>query len=445
MIENSHDSIVFADAEGVIRYQSPASIEIAGYASGERVGHSALDHVHPADLDAVHHAWTEMLRHPDAVHDVEYRLRRKDGTWCWLQMSIRNLLGNPSIQSVVLTSRDVTKRKEAETERDRSQQLLAKAFLCNPASLSLCDLTDHLRILSVNEAFEQRYGYTREEAVGHTVKELGLWADTKECARVFQRIQVEGQVRAHEFRYCTRNGEFGTALLSGDVIYLDGKACALTASINITDRKRAEEELRQSEARFRSYFELPLVGFGITSPEKRWIVVNDRLCEILGYSREELSHMDWAEITHPDDLPECVRVHSRLLAGEIDRYSLEKRYLRKDGTAVWVDLAVGCVRKPDGKADLICSNVQDITDRKRAETALRKAEEEYRTIFERATEGIFRSSPEGKYLTVNPAWAKVLGYDSPEDLVSSVTIWGGKCGLIRRIVSDISGNWKKTG
>ena len=139
------------------------------------------------------------------------------------------------------------------------------------------------------------------------------------------------------------------------------------------ERKRAEDELRRSEARFRSYFEMPLVGIAMSSPEKRWIQVNDRLCSILGYSRDELLGIAWSEITDPDDLESNVRLFDRLLAGEIDQYALEKRFIRKDGTAIWTSLAAGCVRKPDRGVDYLVVLVEDISERKAAEEALERS------------------------------------------------------------------------
>jgi PAS domain S-box-containing protein len=133
------------------------------------------------------------------------------------------------------------------------------------------------------------------------------------------------------------------------------------------ERKRAEDELRSSEARFRSYFELPLLGIAMSSTDKRWLQVNDRLCSILGYSRDELLKMTWSEMTHPEDVEVNVRLFDRVLSGEIDHYNLEKRFIRKDGTVFWTSLAAGCVRKPDGSVDYLVVLVEDITEQKRAD------------------------------------------------------------------------------
>ena len=158
----------------------------------------------------------------------------------------------------------------------------------------------------------------------------------------------------------------------------------------VIEHKRVEEEIRQlnaeleqrvedrtrklaqSEERMRLFFERQLVGMAITSPEKLWVKVNDKICEMLGYPREELVRLTWAELTYPEDLAPDVAQFERLLNGEIDSYTLEKRYVRKDGSLVFTNLSVGCVRRPDGSVDYALSLLEDITLVKLAE---RKAEE----------------------------------------------------------------------
>jgi len=163
-----------------------------------------------------------------------------------------------------------------------------------------------------------------------------------------------------------------------------GKALRLVGCVqDITERKLAEQEVQEREARFRSYFQMPLHGNCVTSIEKGWIDVNDRLCEILGYTREEIFLKTWDEMTHPDDLAADVEQFDRLVAREIDQYKLEKRFIRKDGTFVWTLISVGCVRKSDGSVDYVVCVIQDISQRKHDQRlieehslALRKTNEE---------------------------------------------------------------------
>jgi PAS domain S-box-containing protein len=124
--------------------------------------------------------------------------------------------------------------------------------------------------------------------------------------------------------------------------------------------------------RFRSYFNLPLIGIAITSLEKGWIEVNPRICEMLGYTKKELYSLTWADLTHPNDLAMDVAQFERVLRSEIDQYTLDKRFICKSGTVLHVALAVACVRKDDGQPDYFVALLQDITERKQAEDDVRK-------------------------------------------------------------------------
>jgi PAS domain S-box-containing protein len=134
---------------------------------------------------------------------------------------------------------------------------------------------------------------------------------------------------------------------------------------------RSEEELKESERRFRSYFELPLVGVAIASKDRRWITVNDRLCEIIGLSREELASTTIDAVTFPDDA-EAERALDRSVADRLaDGYSLDKRFIRKGGEPIWVSQAVRGVGNQDGSLGYLVVIVQDISERKKAEEGLR--------------------------------------------------------------------------
>lgn len=140
------------------------------------------------------------------------------------------------------------------------------------------------------------------------------------------------------------------------------------------ERQRASDVLSASENRFRRYFELGLIGMALTSPAKRFLEVNDELCRILGYKREELLQKSWAELTHPDDLADDVEQFNRVITGEIDGYTLDKRWIRKDCQIINSIVSAKSVRLANGSVDYIVKLVQDITERKRAEEKLKRNE-----------------------------------------------------------------------
>jgi PAS domain S-box-containing protein len=183
------------------------------------------------------------------------------------------------------------------------------------------------------------------------------------------------------------------------------------------ERNQAEQALQASEERFRRYFDLGLIGMAITTPEKGALEVNDHLCEILGWTRDELLRVTWAHITHPDDVAEDQAQFDRVIAGEIDGYSIDKRWLRKDGQVVYTAISVNCVRRRDGAVDYFVALVQDITGRKHAEGALRESEERYRSLISQVRDyAIFSADERGAVTTWNEGCQQVLGY-GPEEFV----------------------------
>lgn len=158
----------------------------------------------------------------------------------------------------------------------------------------------------------------------------------------------------------------------------------------VKERKQIAETLRESESLFRAIFEQAAIGIAQVAPDGRWLKFNERLCGILGYEREELREMSFQQLTHPDDLETDVASLDRLIANEIQVYSREKRYIRKNGEIVWVNLTVSVTRDAAGMPEYFISVIEDITARKQINQALRESEARYKMVTELTSDYIYK-------------------------------------------------------
>jgi len=186
--------------------------------------------------------------------------------------------------------------------------------------------------------------------------------------------------------------------------------------IDIVKRKQVEEALRESEEQFRATFEQAAVGIAHANLQGQFIRVNQKLCDIVGYNHKELIKLTFQELTYPDDLKADLEHVRRLLAGKIQTFSMEKRYIRKDKQLVWVNLTVSLVRKPSGEPKYFIAVIEDITLRKQAADALLESEQLYRSVINTAAEGFWMIDSQLRTIEVNDSLCKMLGYSREEML-----------------------------
>ena len=185
-----------------------------------------------------------------------------------------------------------------------------------------------------------------------------------------------------------------------------------------------QQALEESAERFRATFEQAAVGIAHVSPDGRWLRINQRLCNMLGYTAEELMTKAFQDITHPDDLENDLAQVSQVLSGEISSYSMEKRYFRKNGEVIWTDLTVSLVRDALGKSKYFISVVQDISDRKQAEAKFRASEQRFRRAISNAPLPIAICAENGEMLHLSKGWTDITGYSLDE--ISTIEAWTEK-------------------
>lgn len=268
----------------------------------------------------------------------------------------------------------------------------------------------------VNEAYARMHGYTVEELQGQPISQVFATEFRSQLPGILQLIHDRG-FHSFESLHIRKDGTTFPALLSVSAIKNpEGVVLYRVANvIDISELKHAEEALKKSEERFRTYFESGLVGMAITALDKEWVEANDRLCTMLGYSREELRQKTWAELTHPDDLLEDETEFNKLLSGTLDSYYLEKRFIRKDGSLIFTNLYVNAVRTPSRQVEYVTAMIEDISERKQTEKALKESEERFRSMFEQAAVGVAQvNTHTGAFIKINQRYCDIAGYSQEE-------------------------------
>jgi len=250
------------------------------------------------------------------------------------------------------------------------RRLLDRAVAASSNGIIITDpeLPDN-PIVYANPAFERISGYAVEEVLGRNCRFLqGEERDQPALDELRAALAEERECRVVLRNYRRDGTPFWNELYVSPVHDDEGRLTNFVGVQNdITERRRIEERLRESEERFRATFEYAAVGAAQVGLDGRWLRVNRRLSEIVGYSEEELLDLTFQDITHPEDLEEDLERVRRMLAGELDTYTLEKRYTKRDGSEIWVNLTVSLVRDASGQPGYFIAVVEDVSERKKAE------------------------------------------------------------------------------
>lgn len=471
---------------------------------------------------------------------AEFRILHPDGKLHWLAnlgQTRYDEQGQPLL--MIGTVHNITERKQAEEALRISEERFAVAFNASPEALAITTFNEG-RFVLVNDAWVKVFGVSREAALGQQFQQLKIWLDDEQRNYVFNRVRETGAVVDFEITGQTIGGQTRQLLINAKLIKLGVETFVLSVSKDITERKQAENKLRESEEKFRlfikhnpsavamfdremrylaasprwsqdlnfqgeiigrSHYELfpeipeawkeihrrclagaveksegdrfqradgsaqwlrweiapwrdsagqigGIVIFGedITARKEaeealrtsehhfralfesasvgnvecdvrtgRYLRVNQKMCELTGYSAEELLARTFHEITHPEDQPSNILHYQQFTAQEIPGYAVEKRYIRKDGTSIWVSATPSLLLDEAGQPWRTIAAIQDITERKRAEAALSSSEQHFRALFDGAGVGnVECDAKTGRFLRVNQKMCEFTGYTAEE-------------------------------
>ena len=307
----------------------------------------------------------------------ELNFIRKDGT-CFegelLSVIFKDSLGNDRNSMII---QDLTQRKESEKSIKENLERLNRAELASKSGNWEFHLNTNKMIVS--DGANRVYGLNKEFYSYDDVKDVPLSEYRPMMDETLKKLIEKDEPYSIEFKIKTADS--GEIKDIHSTATFDKESKIVFGVIHdITDRKKAEENLRLSEVKFRNAFENSVIGKSITTFAGK-VSVNNAFCEIVGYSHDELSQMTWMQFTHKDDLERNIKIIDSIIKGELNYENWEKRYIHKDGHIVWVDITTMILRDKNENPIHLVTEIFDITARKEAEIKLRESENKYRILF----------------------------------------------------------------
>ncbi|HZY65849.1 MAG TPA: PAS domain S-box protein [Rubrobacteraceae bacterium] len=409
LAENSTDMISKHTPEGVYTYVSPACETLLGYEPQELVGRSAYDFFHPDDLKEIREAHSTILSEQD-TSTVSYRIRRKDGEYTWFETTSRTVRSEAGeVQEIVAVSRDITERRRVEAGLQEAEHRYRALIEQVPAVIYTSEGVESPGSTNyVSPQIEALSGYTPEDFIENP----GLWKEIlhpedrdRVLAETAHAIEA-GEILDTEYRMIARDGREvwvqDEAVLvrdeAGHPLFWQG------VKLDISQQKRAEQQLRETGARITSILESTTDAFFALDHQRRFTFVNERAAQTLQQAREDLLGASveraFPMATNSRFYAECRRA---VVSGEETHFEEFYAPLGK-----WFE--VHAYPYEEGLAIYF----RDITERKEGERQLREAEERFRSAFDNTPVGMAVVSLDGRYMQVNRAFCELLGYSEEE-------------------------------
>ncbi len=410
LVKNSNEIFTFLDPKGKILYRSPSVRRVIQLPDEVVLESNFLDWIWPEDLEGAEKTFARALKSPGKTLPFILRIKDEKGELRWVEGYVSNYLDNPAVGALLVNYHDVTDRKRQEISLQENERRYRDLF--ENAPLAVFQSAMDGRVLGVNPEFARMFGYSSAQDVASSLRNASdVFADPERRAEVI-RLKTEDPSRASfENLYRRKDGSTFWGLLNVHAVSdAAGRPLFFEGFIeDISDRKRAEQALRESAETFRSIFDNSAAGVAIVGLDRRYRMVNPAYCEIFGITEEEFLKSDFIDVTHPEDVERSKRLMQDVLDGKGRNIRFAKRYIHKDGHTIWAEVSSALVYGADGKPSHFITHVLDVTERWRAEEALRESEEKAGAMLASAPYGITFVDAAGVITFANPAAERILG------------------------------------
>jgi PAS domain S-box-containing protein len=419
-ISDTSPDVLFAkDREGRMMFANPAALALVGKPLEQVIGKTDAEFLDDQIAARQVMENDRRIMERGVPEEVEERVPLADGServWLSRKTPYRDRAAN--VIGLLGTSRDITDRKRAaDALRDSEERLRAAherlRVQVESSPLALVEWDSEYRVVGYSGRAQEMFGFRPDEVLGKRIDEIPWipeedWPSVRAVMRDMssgarpsnvnanRNVRKDGRVIFCEWYNSTLHDEAGRLV------------SVLSLVLDVTERDRAEAALRTSEQRLRAMFEDAAVGIVEVDREDRFVAVNGRFCDMLGYARDELIGRTLHEITAPDDLAVTRDLNAAGQTGELRAFEYEKRYLRRDGTPVWVHVTVSVVRDEAGRFLRAIGTAEDITQRQHAQDALRESEARLRLALDAARMIAWEFDPATKRVTLTEHASELL-------------------------------------
>jgi PAS domain S-box-containing protein/putative nucleotidyltransferase with HDIG domain len=416
LTEHSSDVILIVSAEGTVRYASPSLEPVLGFKLEEAIGTSILEYIHQETIRLVADDFARLLQNPGATMQTQIRVQHKDGTWRTLEGTATNLLHDPAVEGIVINYRDITERKKAEESLRESAEIMSLFVKHSPVYAFIKDVApDRSRVLVASENLKDLTGVAGSQMSGKTMEELFPPEFAAKITADDWAVVSGGKVL--HLDETLGNRYYITIKFP---IVIGSKKLLAGYTIDVTERKKAETALQDSERRSRLLAGSASDVIWVTDMKLRVTYVSPSVTSLFGYSVEEAMAGGLAQGLTPASLEAATADLAKALAEkgepnkatELPRQEIEVR--RKDGSTAWAESRSIFIRGPDGQPVEIIGVLHDITERKRADQAMRDSEARYRLLAENLSDVIWTMDTNLKYTYVSPSVTHMRGYTVEE-------------------------------
>ncbi|MBM4278485.1 MAG: PAS domain S-box protein [Deltaproteobacteria bacterium] len=413
VVENATEIIYAVDEKGNFTYGNPAGLKVTGYSLQELRQFNYADLVLPEHRERVSQAYINQFQERWPTSYIEFPFFSKAGKILWFGQNTSLVIEDGKVVGFHVIARDITERKQAEEALRQAEENFRRSLDDSPLGVRI--VTTEGETIYANRAILDIYGYDSIEELRTTPIKKRYTPESYAEFNIRKEKRQRGEYYPPEYEVSIvrKNGEIRDLQIFRKEILWNGGRQFQTIYQDITERRQAEEAIRKSEERFRELYDNAPVGYFEYDTQGRITRVNQTELQILGYAPEEMIGQPVWKFMVEEEIARQ-QILTKLAGTMPPARGLERNYKKKDGTIVPVLIEDRILRDPQGRITCIRCTLQDITDRKKADEALRRSEEKHRTILENIEEGYFEVDIAGNFTFYNDSMCRILGYSRDE-------------------------------